>query len=105
LPQSLDGWLQLGLDGVDPDLPDELRDAPAAIWAARRALAISAEQSALAWYVLGAAEALLGHGDAARDALQRSLDTTGKPLTEPERSRCARRLRELGGPRAAVLGK
>jgi tetratricopeptide (TPR) repeat protein len=105
LPQSLDGWLQFGLDCIDPALADDQRDAPGGIWAARRALSISAEQSALAWYVLGAAEALLGHTDPARDALQRSLDAKETPLSEPERSRCAERLRELGGPRAASLGK
>ena len=77
LPQSLEGWLQFGLDAVDQEQPEEQRDAPAAIWAARRALAISAEKSAMAWFILGAAEAQLGHSEAARSA----LESAQNPLT------------------------
>jgi tetratricopeptide (TPR) repeat protein len=97
LPRSLEGWLQLGLDCVDPAQPDQ-RDAASALWAARRALELSGEKNAVAWYVRGEAEALLGHADDARTALARSLDITAGALPEPQRSRCGTLLRELGGP-------
>jgi tetratricopeptide (TPR) repeat protein len=96
LPRSLEAWLQLGLDCVDPEQPDR-RDAASAIWAARRALELSEENNAVAWYVRGEAEALLGHADVARTALARSLDITPGALQEPQRSRCDELLRELGG--------
>ena len=102
LPQSLEAWLQLGRHCVDRELPTDQRDVTTGMWAARRALAISAEQSALAFFVLGEAHALLGQADAAAVAMQRSLDAEDMPLRPFDRELCEQRLREVRATEAAA---
>lgn len=95
MPQSLSAWLQFGISAVDRSLPAEERDPPAGLWAARRALSISKEQSAMAWLVLGEAQAALGQTAAAITAMERSRASTGMPMRPADRAHCEQRLREL----------
>lgn len=88
LPQSTKGWLELGRHCVS-------YDEPSAVWAAQRVLRITREESALAWFVLGDAQARLGRIENARGALERSLAARNSPLGDAERAACERLLNSL----------
>ncbi|MFO1054567.1 MAG: protein kinase [Planctomycetota bacterium] len=96
LPGSIQGWAQYGQLALS-DSPDAPADPVTAAWAARRVLQLTRDGHAEAWLLLARAEELLGHREATRQALQRSLSATNPRLEQEARDDCERRLRALDG--------
>ena len=97
VPRSAKAWLQLATHCVDPTLTAEQRDAATGVFAARRSLALTKDKSALACLTLGDAYTLLGEGERARTAWERSLGLADQPLTPEQRKACEARLKVSTG--------
>lgn len=106
LPDSVEAWLQYGQHCVAGELPAAMQDPVTAIWAARRVLALSNDESGPGWALAAEAHASLGLTAAAAAACERALHAK-LPLAPAARERCVALAARLAAatpatPRAAA---
>ena len=103
LPGSVDGWLQYGQHCVAGELPVAMQDPVTAVWAARRVLALTNDESGPGWALAAQAHAALGQSAAAVAACDRALQAK-VPLAPAASERCAALRSRLAAPPAAGAG-